>query len=210
MGVFQRGHVRCNLVLMRIFLMTMAIGSFLFTGCEQEDFSPVGKRYVLHRGSNYSSPLVASGFEGKELIFKARFDDSARYTIDEPFPIPVNKLYGFSDCSSPHHENSARFGWKWEALARGGEPVLQIFAYTYVNKDRIYDYITSVPLNRDVSYAIRAEDGEYLFEMITDAGIVQKRMKRGCSGYGGPKYMDGPYFGGEKPAPQKITIWITD
>lgn len=195
---------------MRIFLVVMAIGSLLFTGCKKEDFSPIGKRYTLHKGDNYSSPSVAGGFEGKELIFKARFDSSARYTIDEPFPIPVNKLYGFSDCSSQHHENSARFGWKWEAEKQGGMPVLQIFTYTYVNKERIYEYMTSVPLNQDVSYSIRAEDGEYLFEITTNTGAMQKRMKRGCSGYGGAKYMLGPFFGGEKPAPQEITIWITD
>lgn len=198
------------LVTMRSLLIITALAALLLAGCKKEDYADIGKRYVLHKDSNYSSPLVASGFEGKELIFKARFDDSAQYTIDEPFPIPVNKLYGFSDCTSAHHENGARFGWKWEAETKGGMPVLQIYAYTYVDKERIYEYMGNVPLNQYVSYAIRGLEDEYLFELMTDSGVVQKRMKRGCSGYGGPKYMDGPYFGGEKRAPQDITIWIKD
>src|SRR5690606_41284654 len=65
----------------------------------------------------------------------------------------INKLYGFSDCTSLHHANSARFGWNWK------DGALRIHAYCYVDSVRQYKELDrkSTRLNSShvkISYAV--------------------------------------------------------
>jgi len=59
--------------------------------------------------------------------WNVRFDSSAIYkTVDSLNQLDINKLIGWSDCSTSHMENSIRFGWRWL------NDSLEIHLYTYL------------------------------------------------------------------------------
>lgn len=155
--------------------------------------------YVIPKGEHRSQ----GGFSfvsGTKFRFKAAFDSSAVYQTAQPIhQADVNKLYGFSDCYSQHHSNSARFGWRW----LGGK--LEIMAYCYQNGERQSEVMGSVALNKSYEYEIEIREDAYVFRL----NGVEKKMLRGCSGrvFGYKLY---PYFGGQEVAPHDISIKIQD
>ncbi len=155
--------------------------------------------YVITKGEHRSQ----GGFSfvsGTKFRFKAAFDSSAVYQTAQPIhQADVNKLYGFSDCYSQHHSNSARFGWRW----LGGK--LEIMAYCYQNGERQSEVMGSVALNKSYEYEIEIREDAYVFRL----NGVEKKMLRGCSGrvFGYKLY---PYFGGQEVAPHDISIKIQD
>ncbi len=181
----------------------IAVPLFL-AGCEREEIVHPFRTYVIHQGNHYASGHGGEFVQDQTFQFIATFDSSAIYTQQEASPRGVNKLRGFSDCGSAHHENSARFGWEWI------DSQLLIYAYTYANSVRAYEVMGAVPLNRDVTYTIESVDGEYIFTYRSAGEIKVQRMKRGCSGKGGVRYLLYPYFGGEAVAPHDIRFKVMD
>jgi len=164
-----------------------------FVSCDTTTFTiPKG----WHRSTNKVKLITAD-----ELVFKAMFDDSAIYTtVDPTNQGDINKLYGFSDCTSQHQKNSARFGWRWL------KNQLEILTYTYVDGVRYSKSFGAVPLNETLDYAIRIQGDKYVFTL----GTQSITMDRGCSDTGLIKYMLWPYFGGDETAPHEITIWLEE
>lgn len=155
------------------------------------------KNYTIKKGNHHSTQSIAK-LASNQLKFRAHFDSSAIYTtIEKSNQADINKLYGFSDCSSSHHTNSARFGWRWT-----GEN-LEIHAYTYVDGERNAKYITSVAFDKAFDYSLIAFSDQYQFT-VNDITIF---MERNCSD-SGPGYILYPYFGGDETAPHDITILI--
>lgn len=149
----------------------------------------------VHSTSSPFTPLEAS-----KMVFKTTFDSSAIYkTIDPANQADINKLYGISDCGTHHHQNSARFGWRWY------NEKLEIHAYSYSNGKRYYSYITSVALNKEITYSLELKENEYVFN-LQDTTII---MARSCS-ESTSSYKLFPYFGGDEKAPHDITILIED
>ncbi|MFN3403646.1 MAG: hypothetical protein ACK40G_06075 [Cytophagaceae bacterium] len=174
----------------------------LFFSCKKDNIDPQGNFtvYTIKQGSQSSNSGVRL-FSGKSLRFTARFDSTAVYSTTNPRnQHDINKLYGFSDCSSKHHENSARFGWRWT------NNELQIFAYTYKGGVRSSQHVTNVRLNADYNFQIEISGKEYVFT-VNGATV---RMGRQCSGNGGLKYYLYPYFGGDESAPHDISIRINE
>ncbi|MBA2403377.1 MAG: hypothetical protein H0V66_01290 [Bdellovibrionales bacterium] len=125
------------------------------------------------------------------------FDSSAIYSTNNPDNQgDINKLFGFADCNSHHHTNSARFGWRWF----NGQ--LEIHAYNYVKKVRQYQLLEVIQLNRPYAMSISATNDKYTFR-IDDR---QYNMPRGCSAAVTFKYLLYPYFGGDEKAPHDIVI----
>ncbi|WP_044198371.1 hypothetical protein [Dyadobacter tibetensis] len=138
-------------------------------------------------------------FKADRLKFQAVFDSSAIYKSFIPEnQYDINKLMGFSDCNSPHHGNSARFGWNWMDNA------LHIHAYTYVDGQRVVKSLGTVTLNETNTYEIQIQGNEYVF-LLNGA---ETRMQRFCSGSVGLAYNLLPYFGGDETAPHDIKIKI--
>ena len=159
--------------------------------------------YVVYKikEGHHRSGSSGSFFRRNALSFSARFNESAKYTSIAPRnQMDVNKLYGFSECSSYHHGNSARFGWRWL------DDRLEILAYTYVHGERIFEYITSVELDKYYDYQILVEESEFIFTCDNHS----TKMARGCDGNGGVKYRLYPYFGGDEKAPHNITILLKE
>ena len=155
--------------------------------------------YIIAKNNHFTDNNI-SEVKVNKLKFIVQFDSSARYqTVDKNNQADINKLYGFSDCTSFHQTNSARFGWRWL------NNQLEIFAYTYQNQVRQEKFIKAVDLNKAYTYELEALDNKYIFKL--DDKIVE--MPRGCTG-NPVKYKLFPYFGGDEAAPHEIKIRIKE
>src|SRR5688500_5843243 len=84
------------------------------------------KEYLIPANQHYAVNNAFQAVHEKEMRFIALFDSSCIYTSSNPKNVfDINKLYGFSDCGSLHHENSARVGWLWNGKA------IELHAYCY-------------------------------------------------------------------------------
>jgi hypothetical protein len=183
------GAVRCGAVFIIVLLI----------GCEPE--SDLIRRFTIYKGEHYSQPRLVESLQSNELMFDARFDETAMYDLGESqYQHSKNKLMGFSGCNQLHHENSARFTWQWV------DNQLEIYAYCYVDNDRVEQYIGTVELYEINRYSIKLTDEEYIFTL---ANYPQVRVKRGTSECTkGIRYMLWPFFGGQLPAPHDVHIDI--
>ena len=123
----------------------------------------------------------------------------------------INKFYGYTDCDSLVHNNSARIGWEWY------QNQLLIYAYTY-DDSSAHDgqLIGAVPLNTDVLYTISNNGDHYDFEYSykdNNCKTVTAKISapRGCTGTGGVlRARLWPYFGGNATAPHDIKMYIDE
>ena len=174
--------------------MKTLILTFLFTIAAYA--GNTSKTFEIKKGKHSASGINFSLFTGDSLNFITKFDSSAIYSIGSD-QSDINKLFGFADCFSQHHSNSARFGWRWF------RDNLEILAYTYVDGKRDHKLIKSIDINKHHQYSIKIDKDQYVFTV--DSEIVY--MNRGCSeGVSGYKLY--PYFGGNIKAPHDINIFI--
>ncbi|TLV03242.1 hypothetical protein [Dyadobacter luticola] len=173
------------------------------TSCEwlgnSPSFSDDFITYTIQKGNHDPDNNINTPFTSTTLHFQALFDSTCVYqnaVVENQNDI--NKLYGFSDCSSTHQNNSARFGWNWR------EGALRIYAYIYVNGQRMEKELGTAELNEPTGFKIEAKDNSYIF---TYRG-VETTMPRHCSGGVGIAYKLLPYFGGDETAPQLVRIKI--
>lgn len=185
----------------------LAMGILLLVSCSKlEEVIPEpgtkqssSQAYTIQQGQHSSK----GGFETMNdsvIQFNAVFDSSAIYqTLDTENQWDINKLYGIADCGSHHHQNSARFGWRWL------DGKLEIFAYTYADGQRNHQFITSVALHKEYTYTLKLQANQYLFQIGDETVTMERFCSNSPSGY---KLF--PYFGGDETAPHDITILIED
>lgn len=155
--------------------------------------------YHIKEGNHEVDHNLNTPFTASSMRFQAVFDSSCVYKTSVPEnQNDINKLYGFSDCSSQHQNNSARFGWNWR------EGALRIYAYIYVNGVRQERELGTAELNETTSFRIDIRDNSYVF---TYRG-AETVMPRHCSGGVGVAYKLLPYFGGDETAPHDMRIKI--
>jgi hypothetical protein len=131
------------------------------------------------------------------LSLRVRFDASADYTtVDPANQADINKLRGFSDCSTHHQTNSARFGWRWL------DGHLEILAYDYVGGQRQWQLLTTTAPGEWLDLRLEAIGATYVFTVDG----VSTVMPRGCADAGLAKYELWPYFGGDEVAPHDVRI----
>jgi hypothetical protein len=159
------------------------------------------KKYTINKGGHSSGFHL--GLVCKDILeFDVMFTDSAKYkTILRENQFDINKLYGFSDYNSFHHNNSARFGWRWV------NDELQIFAYCYVDGERKVQYIGNVELNESYIFKLSLTKDAYLFSIDGNEEIsISRKAKMNY----GVKYKLYPYFGGDETSPHKMEVYIKD
>ncbi len=155
--------------------------------------------YIIRSGNNEVEHNINSLFTSSSMRFQVIFDSSAIYSTATPEnQYDINKLIGFSDCSSHHQTNSARFGWNWLNNA------LHIYAYDYVNGARQAKEIGTVELGVTNSFKIATSGNSYVFTL----NGKEETMPRHCSGGVGVSYKLLPYFGGDEIAPHDIRIKV--
>ena len=82
------------------------------------------QKYTIRTGQQYCDQNSYKAVDLTEMKFTVRFDSTAIYQSKDPEnQKDINKLYGFADNNSDHHQFSARFGWRWSDNA------LRLFAY---------------------------------------------------------------------------------
>lgn len=179
-----------------VFLILFAAAA-LFS-CEPE-VSPV-RTFHIEKGKHYSTTRLAETLQDSKLVFEAKFDHTAKYDLGDPASqSSKNKLLGFSDCNSLHHQNSARFAWQWYNNR------MEIYAYCYVNGERVENFIGLVNLDEFNTYEIAITNTHYIFRLNNGPGLS---IQRGDVCDKGVFYMLWPYFGGSIPAPHDIFIEI--
>lgn len=168
----------------------------LFMSCEEE--ADLSRDFIVREGEHYASPRIVQSLQSNTLSFSAKFNETAMYHFDDAgFQDSKNKLLGFSDCNSLHHENSARFAWQWY------NDQLEIYAYCYVNGERAEKFIGVVKLHEINRYQLKVTDENYVFQLNNQEPI---NIKRGNVCDKGIYYMLWPYFGGTMPAPHDVHI----
>jgi hypothetical protein len=183
---------------MKFSAAVLLILSMVCFGCEPE--AELSRTFKISKGEHYSVPRIVDVLESNTFQFKAKFNSSAIYQFsDEGFQDSKNKLMGFSDCNSQHHENSARFAWQWY------DDQLEIYAYCYVDGKRVEEYVGVVQLNDFNDYQISITADEYIFKLNEKPAV---KIKRGHVCDKGVYYLLWPYFGGSIAAPHDVTIDI--
>ena len=194
---------RC-LQIFRIYII-----STLFLCCKKQNTttpSPIFTTYTINQGKFYADGYDSTHFvriTTNDLKFIAKFDSSAIYTtFFATNQLDVNKLYGFSDNSSEHHQFSARIGWAWYTNS------LHLFGYTYNNGVRTILHLGIFPIGQNINCRIQTDTTtkSYLF---TINGVTTS-MPRATTTAMANGYRLYPYFGGDEPAPHKVTIQISD
>jgi hypothetical protein len=177
-------------------IFVLVIVGFIFANCEEQ--ADLSRNFVMSEGEHYSSPRLVQSLQSNTLGFTATFNETAIYHFEETgFQDSKNKLLGFSDCNSLHHENSARFAWQWY------NEQLEIYAYCYVNGVREEKFLGVVELHKKNRYQLKVTDGNYVFQLNNQEPVY---MKRGNTCEKGLYYMLWPYFGGTLPAPHDVYI----
>ncbi|MBA4056062.1 MAG: hypothetical protein C0490_15210 [Marivirga sp.] len=183
---------------MKISTLTVISFAFFFFACEEKE--ELFRQFVIPEGEHYSTTRLVQSLQSDNLVFEAKFDASAMYHFQETgFQDSKNKLLGFADCNSLHHENSARFAWQWF------NDQLEIYAYCYVNSQRVEKFIGVVSIDELNHYELTLTDDYYIFQLNSDEPVS---IERGNVCRAGLYYMLWPYFGGTLPAPHDVSIQL--
>ena len=158
-------------------------------------------KYIIAKGNQFCNDnnYVATSYS--ELKFIAKFDSSAIYTTANPSnQDDINKLYGFADNNSTHHNFSARFGWCWSNNA------LRLFGYVYNNGIRDSQELGTIAIGQEHNCAIKVTPTAYHFFLNgkTDS------LPRTSTAIKAEGYKLYPYFGGDEMAPHTINIYIKE
>src|SRR5688500_13657094 len=179
-------------------LLAFVIMGFLFANCEEE--ADLSRNFVVSEGEHYSSPRLVQSLQSNTLNFTATFNETAIYHFEDTgFQDSKNKLLGFSDCNSLHHENSARFAWQWY------NEQLEIYAYCYVNGARVEKFVGRISINQENRYQLKVTDDNYVFTLNNQEPVYISRNSECDKGL---YYMLWPYFGGTLPAPHDVSVSI--
>lgn len=188
-------NIKRNII--RIISILMLIATMY--SCEkQEDLVPYNL-YRMKSGNHYSTHLIHE-LRDVRLTYDVIFDPSCVYTINAADQADINKLFGFSECNDQHHENSARFGWRWY------KDSLQILGYCYNEGVVATKYLASVPLEVSHQYTIEMTEDSYYFTISGKVSKVQMKRTYDCNK--GLYYILFPYFGGNNAAPHDVDIYM--
>jgi len=154
---------------------------------------------------DFPVPVLIKRNKDYSITKHFKFTESAIYFFDDEDQHDVNKLFGFS--FGYHHYNSVRFGWRPNKTL----DKIEIVGYEYVNKLRIPTIpICEVELDKWYKYELKYKGGIFgqIEYDVTDGeehfGLVHPiTIKHDCN-LGYKLYL---YFGGNKKAPHKITIF---
>ncbi|MBC7426721.1 MAG: hypothetical protein H7321_09320 [Bacteroidia bacterium] len=145
-------------------------------------------------------PALGLYFNKEKIERKVTFHASCRYAATSESSI--NKLFGIGYFPS-HHNNSARFGWKYNAETDS----IDLFAYCYDNGERLSSLsnqhiIASVNIGIEITLSITVKETAYIFEINGGTLTIPKTCKTKLG------YKLGVYFGGNDTAPHDIKISI--
>lgn len=172
----------------------------LFLACNEpiEVDPETGFEIFTIPASEHSSIMRYETFVGQGIDVTVKFDDSAVYTLQNAGNQgDINKLIGFSNCGQHHHNESARFGWRWY------ENELQILAYAYLEGTLHYELMGAIATDEEVDLTLMVEEERYHF---SGNGLQSVSLARTGTCESGENYWLWPYFGGNATAPHSVRI----
>jgi hypothetical protein len=158
-------------------------------------------QYNIVQGQHSSDKSTFKSVELTTLDFIVKFDITAIYqskTGENQYDI--NKLYGFSDNNSDHHQFSARIGWGWN------DGALRLYAYVYNEGKMTSKELAAIPIGAEVTCSIKVEGNQYVFTVNGKTGNMPRLSKTPTA----QGYMLYPYFGGDETAPHDVHVWIKE
>jgi hypothetical protein len=162
---------------------------------------PGYKEYLIPANQHYATDNGLKLVNAKVMHFQALFDSSCIYTSRVAENVyDINKLYGFSDCGTLHHNNSARVGWLWNGKA------IELYAYTYADSARSSLLLGTVAIGAPANISMSVQPHQYLFSYNGSTSS----LPRSCTSDSIQGYQLYPYFGGDETAPHDIHIYIKD
>lgn len=188
----------------------LIVAVFILTSCSKmaeaivdktTSASPTGQfiKYTIEKGNQYCNSNGFKTIETTEMKFAVKFDSAAIYeTVLPENQYDINKLYGFSDNNSDHHQYSARFGWRWSDKA------LRLFAYVYNQGAVVSKELATVAIGAETNCSIKVTNSNYLFTVNGNT----TPLPRLATTENAKGYQLYPYFGGDETAPHQINIWI--
>lgn len=174
------------------------------------------KKYIIPKGFHRPlrllpaflrcRPTICDAIK-KYAIYESRkriiFTESCRYSLDNGDQSDWNKLFGFCFGVLGIHRNSLRAVWRYNPET----DLIDVAMYYYIDGERNYNICTSVPVNTICNVTLiyeKYDEKAYLSVSGVYSGSV---MKNASFPVGKPVFGCGLYFGGNRRAPQKITIY---
>ena len=153
--------------------------------------------FKIKKGNHYSQLKIKLWFGKRLFTWPIKFDDSCKYDFKDDDNYDINKLVGIGWL--PHiWADSIRFGWVYN----NQKDQVDVYAYCYVKSIRNVKFITSVNINEIYNYTIEIGDSNYQFTVNNITVSIDHSNKKLF------QYLLRPFFGGNKPAQQDITIHI--
>jgi hypothetical protein len=161
------------------------------------------KKFSVSVGNHYFFPRFFFLVFKKKIKRYVYFNHTCKYDLGYPDQLDTNKLFGIGYLPS-HHENSARFGWRYNKE----KYAIEIMSYCYDRGERKIDYICDVNLYEYCEYTIETNKDYYEFKITTRKGEQYTKRVQVSPTFKLFGYYLNPYFGGNKPAPNKMWIEI--
>lgn len=156
------------------------------------------EKHLIPKGMHYATSSALAFWPSETMNFYLRFDSTTIYTtVDSVNQYDWNKVMGFSDCNSMHHQNSVRLVWRYTE-----EKAIELGGYAYNKGKRSFKTITSISIDEVVLITINANKKKYIIS-VNDASV---ELSRGCTSRF-ISYQLFPYFGGDEVAPRDIAVY---
>lgn len=183
----------------------LLLGAVLKTmmGCSPLLDATPGKDILVVFGKGSHQPVGNVRLRGD--AFRVRFTPSCRYILQGDDQIDSNKLFGWGYLNSKggHKANSARWGWYYEPTTDR----IALVAYSYYHSKRNIDVVAYCRINDAPALRLAENGANYLYEVwVNDSYFKQQQPRDNRLQI---RYYLGPYFGGNNPAPQQITLQYT-
>ncbi|MCC6721760.1 MAG: hypothetical protein IT243_06115 [Bacteroidia bacterium] len=164
-------------------------------------------KYCIPEGLHISHIFPSFHKNVNSLDFNFCFSNNCIYDLKDDDNRDVNKLYGLG-FGINHHNNSIRIGWNCEK--KNGN--IQLHAYYYNNSKRNIAYICEVK-TKVICHCVLSFDrvlNKFFIYVKDDEKTINAEFKfdfKECKKWGFKLY---PYFGGNKTAPHKMSLYLKD
>lgn len=158
--------------------------------------------FRIQSGHHRALPLrFGLWWHRNSFAWVVKFTDSCRYDLGNDDQFDTNKLIGIGYLPG-HHKDSARFGWRYNTV----QGQIEIMAYCYVRGQRVIESICFIEIGKEYHITLDVLANNYCFRVYNSAG--KQHGMRMIERYHNKhfKYRLGAFFGGNRPAPHKITI----
>lgn len=164
------------------------------------------KKVTIYKGFHRPLTLIPACFKNmsrsnrKQVITKKiTFTDSCRYRLDNGDQEDWNKLFGICYGLFGIHKNSARFVWRYNEEY----DTIDIGVYYYIDGIRKWNKVKEVRIGETYTFEIWRDLDNVVRFHIDGLRVDEVTMGATC-----PKQIFGCglYFGGNRRAPQDITI----